>query len=508
MKMGVLALVMALLLTACAGKETANPGGGSTDAKPKVVTVGINSDVQSLDPVLTMDATTIRMIRHIYDTLYLRDEEMVVQPWLAESDRLLDELTWEIKLRQGVKFHNGESFNAESVKFTLEFIMNPDNKALTRTLVDRIEKVEIVDEHTVHIITKVPFPTLRENLTEVFMAPKGIAQEKGMAALHTSPVGTGPFQFVSHRKDADLVLERYDDYFRGKAEIDQVVFKVIPEVGPRVAALAAGEVDLIPDVPPHLAAQVTQGGEATVKAVPARRVIFIAFDTVNGNSPVKDVRVRQAINYGVNVAEIGETILENQGTLIPGPLVTINAHYTDSVRGYSHDQDKAKQLLADAGYPNGLKLTLNTSNGRYLKDREAAEAIAIQLQRIGVDVEVKTHEWSSYLDLIKSGQAGDMHVLGRSDRELDGGIMQALFMTGASWVSFSDTALDAELTAASMVVDPTARTQAMDALQQRVIDLAPWIFLWQQHDVYGVSNRIEWEPRADEQIFLYLAKVK
>jgi peptide/nickel transport system substrate-binding protein len=509
-KIGVVAMVVALLVSGCGGNQPGNGKGESTKGAPKpaVVTVGINSDAQSLDPVLTLDATTIRMIRNIYDTLYMRDENMKIQPWLAESDRMLDENTWEIKLRKGVKFHNGEPFNAESVKFTLDFILEPTNKALTRSLVDRVSKVEVVDEYTVKLITSKPYPTLRENLSEVFMAPMKLAKEKGMAALNASPVGTGPFKFVSRKQDAELILERYDDYFKGKAALDKVVFKVIPEVGPRVAALAAGEVDLIPDVPPHLEAQITGTGQSSIKSIPARRVIFIAFDTVNGNSPVKDVRVRQALNYGVNIPEIIDKVLEKQATLIAGPLVTINAHYNKAIPGYTYNPEKAKQLLKEAGYENGLKLTLNTPQGRYLKDKETASAIAAQLIKIGVTVEVKVNEWGAFLDGVKAGKMGDMHVLGRSDRDLDGGVMQTLFKTKATWVSFSDKELDAQLEAASMTVDPAKRKTAMDQLQQKVIGLAPWIFLWQQHDVYGVSNRIQWEPRADELIFMYQAKVK
>lgn len=145
----------------------------------------------------------------------------------------------------------------------------------------------------------------------------------------------------------------------------------------------------------------------------------------------------------MNIPEIVDKVLEKQATLIPGPLVTINAH-----------------------------------------------------------------EWSAFLDGVKAGKMSDMHVLGRSDRDLDGGVMQTLFKTKATWVSFSDKELDAQLEAASSAVDPAKRKAAMDQLQQKVIGLVAWIFLWQQHDIYGVSSRLQWEPRADEQNFLYLAKVK
>ena len=479
---------------------------GVAGAETKVV-IGLNSDARSLDPVLTMDATTIRILRHVYDGLFFRDPDMKVIPELAESYEFVDDVTWVIKLRKGIKFHNGEPFNAQAVKFTIDFILDPANKALTNTLVNRIERVDIVDDYTIKIITKVPFVTLLENLIEVFIAPPKLAKEKGMKYLAEHPVGTGAYKLESWSKDREIVLVKNEQYWKGVPQIDKIVVRVIPEVGPRVSALVVGEVDIIPDVPPHLIQQVNNSGVASVKGVPARRIIFIALDNLN-EGPMQDVRVRQAINYGVNVDEIINTVMEGYATRTPGPLTPINKGFDPTLKPFPYDPQKAKSLLKEAGYGDGLNLTLHSCQGRYLKDKEFAQAIAAQLAKIGVKVKVQFHEWGTYLKLVKSHKAGDMHVLGRSDRELEGGIMYAWFKSKASWVTFSDPEIDKALDQAMPVVTPAARQAGFNQLQRQIQKAAPWIFLWEQHDLYGVSNRLEWTPRADEQFYLYDAKVK
>lgn len=481
-----------------------------------LVVIGLNSDARSLDPVLTMDATTIRVLRHIYDALFFRDRNMKVIPELAESYEFDDNLTWVIRLRKGVKFHNGEVFNAEAVKTTIEFVLNPENKAITRTLVDRIDKIEIIDDYTIKITTKSPFITLPENLIEVFIAPPKLVKEKGMTHLTANPVGTGSYKLKSWTKDREIHLVKNDEYFKGVPAIDEIVVRVIPEVGPRVSALVVGEVDLIPDVPPHLIPQVNGSGAAKVKGVPGRRIIFIALDNVN-EGPMQDVRVRQAMNYGVNVDEIIRTVMEGQATRTPGPLTPINSGFDPTLKPYPYDPEKAKQLLKEAGYEKGLNLTLHACQGRYLKDKEYAQAVAAQLSKIGVNVQVKFYEWGNYLQHLRSrklpnGKSGnvlsDFHLNGRSDRELEGGIMYAWFKSGASWVAFTDPEIDKELSAAIEIVNREKRKEAFNKLQRQIQAAAPWIFLWQQHDLYGVSDRLVWEPRADEQLYLFEAKIK
>ncbi len=475
------------------------------EGETKVI-VGLNADASSLDPVITCDRTTIKVLRNLYEPLFSLDRNAHLVPELAKSSEFVDDLTWRIKLREGIRFHNGEPFNAESVKFTIDFVLNPNNKCLTITKIDRIERVEIIDEYTVKIITKKPFPTLLENLEGICMAPAKLVKERGMEYLTNHPCGTGPYKLESWSRDSEIRLIKNEQYWKGVPQIDKVVFKIIPEEGARVAALMVGEVDLIHGVPPHLINQINNSGVASVKQIPGRLVVFIALDNIN-EGPMKDVRVRQAMNYGVDVDEIIRTVMEGNATRCPGPLATINKHFDPSLKPYPYDPEKAKDLLKEAGYGKGLNLTLHSPQGRYLRDKEFSQAIAAQLAKIGVNVKVKFHEWGTYLKMLKAIKAPDMSVTGRADQELDGGIMYNWFKTNAPWVHFSDPEVDKEIEKACAIINPAKRAEAMKKLQAIIQKAAPWIFLWQQHDIYGVSNRLDWEPRPDQNFSLFDAKV-
>jgi peptide/nickel transport system substrate-binding protein len=506
-------LVAAGLVMAACGPTTAPAAGGTgtaatgTAAAGTRLVVGLNADVRSLDPLTPLDATTTRVLRNIYDPLFFRDQQNKLIPWLATSGTMDASGVWTIKLRQGVRFTDGEPFDASSVKATLDWILDPAHKALIRSLLDEITSVQVVDPYTVAITTKQPFPGLLGTLTDVFMVPPKVLAQ-GIDALQKNPVGTGPYRLASWQPNQAIDLVANDDYWRGKPAIHEVVFKIIPEVDARVAALLAGEVDLVPDVPPESVAAVQKGG-AAIATVPGREIIYVGFNLLQPG-PLQDVRVRQALNEAVNVNGIIKDLLSGYATRMPGPLDPMNADFDPDLQGYAYDPARAQALLAQAGYGSGgqaLSLVLNTPKGRYLQDYEAAQEIAQELQQVGVHVTLKTAEWGTYLNTVQSGKVQDLFLLGRSDREFDGTFLRDLFTCGAAWVLYCNQSLSAAVQQAATQVDAAARAAAWRKIQADVVQQAPWIFLWDQHDVYGVAKRVQWQPRADEQIFLFDAQV-
>jgi peptide/nickel transport system substrate-binding protein len=466
------------------------------------IVVAIDTDIPGMMPSLAYERVYIRVLRHLYDDLFTRDSKNKVIPCLAESYKSLDDLTWRIKLRRGIKFNNGELFNSESAKFTIDFILKPANKSMFRVLIDRIDQIKIVDDYTIDIITKKPFPTLLECLIDVSMVPPMLAKEKGMEYLANNPCGTGPYRLESWTRDREIRLIKNERYWLGAPEIDKVVFRVIPEMGAQVSALLAGEVDLIGDVPPQFIKQINNSGIASVKSTAGRRVNFIGLDTVK-EGPMKDLRVRQAMNYGVDVDEIIRTVMEGHATRVAGPLTHINKHFDPSLKPYPYDPEMAKKLLKEAGYGSGLTVTFDSSE-RWLKTKEYCEAIVAQLAKIGVNAKLKFHEWGTYSKLSHQQKLGDMMAMSRQDRELDGGIMYSYFKTGRPWSNFSDPEIDTELDKVVSIVNPDKRAEAMKNLQTKMQKIAPWIFLWEQHELYGVSNRLDWTPRGDEQFFFHI----
>ena len=494
------ALALSLLIVlACLPASTASAG------TPAKVVVGLNSDVRNFDPIDTLDTTTDRVITHIYEYLFVRDHEMKIIPLLAESGRPVDDLTWEVKLRKNVAFSDGEPFTAETVKANIEYIVKKENNSARRVRIDLVKSVTVVDEHTVRIVTEKPFPTLLEGLTEIYMAPiKAI--KAGPKILTDKPIGTGPYNLQEWRREQSVTLVRNDRYWGPKPQIATIEFRIIPEVMARVSALLAGEIHLTPDVPPQSMDQVAKSGTTEIRSVAGRRVIFLAFNAV-APGPLQDVRVRQAINLAVDVDKIIRTVMEGNAKRMVGPLSVISRHLDPKLKPYPLDLAKAKALLQAAGYA-GAPITLHTPNGRYLKDKEAAQAIADQLTQAGINVKLQVDEWGTLLDLVKAGKIDGMYFFGRSDTTLDGSMIRDWFQTGSTWVTYSDKKLDAAIDRALPIVNAEKRRQAFNELQALVQEQAPWLFLWTQVDVYGVNKNLRWTPRGDEQFALGAAAWK
>lgn len=488
---------------AAPAKATAAPA--APVASQKVV-VGLNADVQNFNPITTMDATTDRVISNIYDYLFTRDKDMKVVGQLAESGRPLDDLNWEIKLRKGVKFSDGEPFNADTVKAVLEYIANKANNSPRLVRIQFVKSVTVLDDSTVKVTTSKPFPTLLEGLTQVYMVPAKSLSADGIKALASTPIGTGPYKLQAWNKEQSITLVANDNYWGVKPQIGSVEFRIIPDVNARVSALLAGEVDLVPDVPPQSMDQVNNSGTTQVRPVFGNRIIYVGFNTLQPGI-FRDVRARQAINYAVDVDKIIRTVLGGNGKRMAGPLPPINQSLDPNLKPYPVDVAKAKELMQEAGY-KGQELTLHTPSGRYLKDQEAAEAIADQLNQAGIKTKVQIEEWGNMLDMVKSNKITDMYLWGRQDIFLEGSIMNDLLHSGSTWVTNSDPKIDAAIDQALPIVDPEKRKAAFYQAQAVVQREAPWLFLWAQPDIYGVSKKLQWDPRGDGLLTLNQASLK
>jgi peptide/nickel transport system substrate-binding protein len=278
------------------------------EVKPFVVMQA--SDATSVDPVMRRETVTYIVTMNIFDSLLLRKGDTKLAPGLATSWKSIDPVTWEFKLRKNVKFHNGEPFNAAAVKFTLDKIFDPNTKSARRSGYAWVKKVDVIDDYTVHVTTTVPYPLTLASMAELQIVPPKYYQEVGDQGFLKAPVGTGPYKFVSWVKDSALELVANDNYWRGKPAIKRVVFKPVPDEMTRVAAMLAGDADIITGAAPAMVTKLDKSPQADVTVVTGSRAIFIGFDT-NQDTPLKDKRVRQAINYAVDVDTIVKTILNN-----------------------------------------------------------------------------------------------------------------------------------------------------------------------------------------------------
>ncbi len=487
------------------------------------VVVAQGVDPTTLDPQDHEETPAYNVLLNIYDTLLVRDKDLKITPWLATSYKLINPTTWEFKLRQGVKFTNGEEFDAEAAKFSLERMANPANN-LRMTALRTIDHVEVMDKYTVHIVTKKPFPTLDAQLClRGAMIPPKYFKEHDKAFLALNPVGTGAFKFVKWVKDEQIELEANEQWWHGAPKIKTLIFRPIPEETTRMSALETGEVDIATNVPPHLVKEIKNHPKATISSAPSVRTIFIPIYTVQCEliqgsydctkpvqSPVANPKVRQAINYAVDVDAIIKNVLEGQAIRTATPLTSKHFGYDPKLKPFPHDPAKAKKLLAEAGYPNGIDLVLNSPNGRYPKDKEVSEAVAGQLTQVGIRTQLKVNEWTTYMNNIAYRHGGaPMWLIGWGNTTWDADYtLYPMFHTGQLLANYWNPDFNALLDEAQTNMDPKKRLQLYAKADRFFIDDAPAICLYQQIDNYGVSRRLNWTARSDERIEGYNITIK
>jgi peptide/nickel transport system substrate-binding protein len=489
---------------------------GSTAAgaqsRGKEVVVGLGAEPRTMLAVTIVDWTTNNMLEHIYDRLLDRDAKTFKpKPMLAESWKIVNDTTWEFKLRKGVKFHNGEPFTAQSVKATIDYALDPATKShfTGAAYWGLVKEVQIVDDFTVRFVTKQPWPNLVDSAasTNSLIMPAKALKALGPQKLAEKPIGTGPFRFVEWKRDERLVLDRNPDYWQGPADVSRVTFRFIPEFSARMAALLSGEIDIMKDVPPHAVDAIEKSGRATLRSTVSSRINYLALVNLKPG-PMQDLRVRRAMNHAVDVDELIKQVLKGRASRMCGPLAPANVDYAP-VECYKYDPARAQALFKEAGVdPTKLQLTLDTPSGRYPLDKDVSLAIAAQLQRLGIKVNVVVNEWGTHLDKIKNRNTGDTFFLGWGPALYGQGTIQPLFLADQTYSSYGNNkTIDEKIARAQTLLEPKARAEAYAELQRLIHDEAPWVFLWQQHDLYGVTSQVEWTPRADEKVWMYDAKV-
>jgi peptide/nickel transport system substrate-binding protein len=372
----------------------------STSVSAQTLTIGLRSGTDTLDPHFSSLGNSVSVFRNLYDTLVSRDEKLEPTPSLATSWKLIDDNTWEFKLRPGVKFHNGADFTAEDVKYSIERVPKAQGPAGGMMLyMTGITKVEVIDPLAVRIITSAPTPLLTRNLAQLFILPKSLGTptqedfQSGKAAI-----GTGPYKVSSWQPKGDLVAMRHDQYWGGKQPWERVVMKEILADQSRVAALLAGDVDLINYVPSVDVEQMNKNAAIAVFQTPSVYNFMIYPEFARDQSPtitdadgkpmttnpMKDIRVRKAMSMAINRQAIVERVMHAQGAaagqLSPEGIWGISPR----LQPEKFDPDGAKKLLTEAGYPNGFGVTLHCTADRLPNDGAVCTALGGMLNRIGI----------------------------------------------------------------------------------------------------------------------------
>ena len=461
---------------------------------------------ENLDPTMNLSSFRAMVGVSMFDSLVGRDTENRIVPQLAESWRLVDDVTWQLKLRKGVVFHDGEPFNAEAVRFTFQRVLDPEQKSPNRANVAEIARVEIVDDYTVNLVTRQPYAPLINRLLDFAIVPPKYVAEKGNQGMALRPVGTGPYRFVELIKDDRMVVEAFDRHWRGAPKIRRIVYKPIPEPFTRAAALRNNEVDLVTTMPPSLARELERAPGIRVQRVPSSWIIYLGLNALK--KPLSDVKVRQALNYATDVDAIIKNVLEGNGRRLEGPLTPQMFGYDASVKGYPPDPGRSRRLLAEAGYPDGLEITLESPAGRYQGDKEIAEALGGQWQRAGFKPKVQVAEWGAYFKRYLAKQFQDAYVLGLGGPMQDADELYNLVSSKGRGLYYKNERVDALFDLGRSTMDPAKRRQVYRDLQRAMVEDATWVFLLQQVDIYASRDRLTWTPRPDQWMPLQDATLK
>ena len=508
-------LLFTLSLTGCANggasistekkAETKGQGEAQDKTDNHVLTIAQSSDLTTMDPQNALSTTSDNIFHNMYSRLFIRDDKMEIKPDLVESYQLINDTTWHFTLKKGVTFHNGDPLTSQDVKYTLERVVT-DKKLKEAAYFKEIAEVKVIDDLNFEIITKNPLPTMLNLLAKsgADIMPHKYIQEIGWDQFLRNPIGSGPYQFVEWKRDDRVVLKPYDNYYGGKVtQWEQVIYRSIPESSTRVGELLTGGIDLATDIPPNEWERVNNSPDTKLLKGETTRVMLMIARTTSG-TVTADPRVREAIDLAIDKNALATNLLQGAGVPIRTRVTTGVVGSNPALNNTSlYDPEKAKQLLAEAGYPNGLQLTLTAPKGRYLMDAEVAEMVSGMLAEVGIKVNLELLESSKFVEVYDSKQNKELILIGLADGLLDASYSLVHYTKSSNGVTtFDNEEVEKLYTDAVKNMNKEERIKQLQRIQEIVAEERPHIFLYQTKASYGARKTLEFQPRLDEGIYL------
>jgi peptide/nickel transport system substrate-binding protein len=511
MNLIVRALVVLLVATLAFAQAQA-PG-------PDTLVIAQSVDASTMDPADISSRPAANIAAHIWGSLLETTSDGEILPYMAESYEYSDDGTsLTFALREGLTCHDGEALTAEDVAYSFNRAADPELGFTGNTpgfifSSMGFESAEVVDELNVRINTSQYNPIVPGLVGEVYIHCKDSYEAMSLDEAAETPVGSGPYRFVEWIKDDRMVLERAESFDLKDPGFETLIWRVVPEASTRSAELIAGNVDIVANVLPDQQAAINGSGNAEVMPVQGTRRIYVGFNfkdkfaETEGGAAIQETAVRQALNHAVDVETICSALLSVECDRATGLVNPPNDN--PDLEPYAYDPELAESMLDEAGYPRGddgvrFELTLQSPNGRYLNDANVAQAVGQYLSDIGVETEVELLDFSSvFVPLIIEHDAGPLFLLGSG---------------GATWSALYDMA---DLSAPDAGTNYTewqneewfsgwdriAETRdpaEIEAIKNDMLEVfyndPPWLMMYFQPDFYGVSTRIDWEPRRDEKV--------
>jgi peptide/nickel transport system substrate-binding protein len=451
--------------------------------------VGNNADAKTLDPHLSSDLYSSRVFEQVFETLVAIDFEGNYVGVLAESWEVSDDGTvWTFMIRDGVKFHDGTEMTVEDVKFSLERVADPETKSPHRPDFAVIDKVNTPDEKTVEVVLKEPSGVFMNALLSGQVVPKAKVEELG-EDFNTNPVGTGPFEFVEWIPDDHITVKAFEDYWDGRAHLDKITFRPIPEASTRLVELETGGIHLMGEVPGQELERLEDTEGIKIDSVIGTNYRILAMNTER--EPFDDKNVRQAIAHAVDKQKIIDVVYPGVAIKAEGPLPPTSWAFDESFKGLQHDMDKAKELLAESDYPDGFEVKLMISEDQRLQ----RDAVLIQsmLEPLGIVISIESVEWGTFLDRLMGRDYDMLRVGWTTNPEPDSLLYNTLHSSSEkfNFTAYNNPQVDELLDQGRQETDIEERKEIYRQVQEIVVDDAPMAYLYHERRVVAEREVVQ-----------------
>lgn len=478
--MGVLAVSLTAGVSASSAHHTASSG----------ITVVLSSDISALDQTQDETLITSNIDANIYDRLITYTTHLTFKPMLATAWKHLKANVWQFKLRKGVKFTDGEPFNAQAVKYSIVRSQAPTSVVSYAT--SNVARVKVINKYTVDVITKHPDATLLKNVgIYLDMVPPKAGRAKNFGS---HPIGTGPYMFQKWIKGQEVVLRANPHYWGGKVKIPTVTYRFVSEDSTRLAMLLSKQADIVMNLDPQDGAAVKGHGGSKIESIASVNKMLVILDP--SVAPLAKPAVRKALNYAVNKNAIVKNLMQGYAVKSMSAAVSVVQGYNNSLKNYYNPNiAKAKALLKSAGYPNGFTIPLYHTNGVFPEDTQVAQAVANNLGQIGVHVNLQAVTYQNLAGMLRNKTFGGMALMRYGDYlgDISSLITFALWSKGTSVFVHSPTT-DKEINKA-VTLFGNRRLKAFDKIDKQLTEnVVPWIYLFDFKNIYGVANRLVWKP--------------
>jgi peptide/nickel transport system substrate-binding protein len=484
----------------------AAPAGQAAPANsdgPTRVSIGVTETIESQNPYTDSISLGYGIWCEVIGCLMTMDPKTnTYKPQLAEKWEVQEPNTWTFHLRHDVKWHDGSPFTAADVVHSFNRVKDDPTSKQKHNLAP-VASIEQLDDYTVRMTTKEPTASLLSYLADLFIiTSKAQYDQFGADQIdHQPPTGTGPYMFKELVPNQRLVIAKNPNFYGGKVEgPDEVVYRIMRETEVRVTALLNNEIQIAQFVPPHLMERVNNAPNTKIVATDSQEIMFLAM--MPKTKPWDNKLVRQAVCYSIDRDAIIQGVLMGQGKRLDGPIGAASYAYNPDLQPrYTYDPAKAKALLAQAGYPNGVDVDFYTPVGRYVQDKQSAEAMTAQMNAAGIHAKLMTPEWPTMWADVQAGKT-PFYFMGRGSVNDPGPALSQYFETGVSpRIGYSDPQLDALFAKERASFNESARKQALSDVMSRITEEAPACFLWTINMLWGMTKNVDFTPRPDLRIF-------